>query len=224
MKPTKLLFTSTKLVFGFILFSFNNLMLAQPAHIEEEHSNLYEIGQSFFDFGLNTNQNFMVQNTSNASLFWTISGNKMFKSGNGNETGIINFNEPGEYQLQFADAKKEQVETISIKVQPVNIEYLVEEAVFSTVLKKGILQENQTLKIPIIVISHKNQDYNLEPFRVSSTGIDGLELVNERTLQLKPGLNIVSFKLKGTAQDSGQAQFGLFDQSGKGYFYNFKVE
>jgi hypothetical protein len=231
MKTTTLI---KKIIFNFLMIFlslFFNTTISSQTQIHDDHDNCkkpFELLQSNCKVEINSETNFEISNPHDLLVSWIILGNNNFqKSGIGNQTGKIRFEKPGKYELIYSSTSKDKFlahsEKIIIEVLPTSFIFDVKNVKCSNSISKGNPVDGITLTIPIEIKSYNNEKVKFGPFKNSSTGIDGIDVVLDNELELSAGLNQVVFKLHGSPQDAGLAQLGFFNTIGEGFFYNFII-
>ncbi len=211
----------------FVLFITNDLFA-------QHHEDSDDCGKAFFIEAANyvinhgTSQAFEVANPNNVPVSWNVVGNvEGQKSGTGNKTGALLFEKPGAYKIVFTSQPMGKfhalTETINVEVLSTNFTFLIDRAKLSGTIKQGDSVDGITLTVPVEISSTTNEKVKYGPFKNSTTGIDGIDFILEEQIELKPGINNVTFRLKGNAQTAGPAQIGFFNPKGEGYFYNFLI-
>lgn len=211
----------------FVLFITNNL-LAQHHEHSDDCSKAFLIESTNYVINHGTSKTFEVKNLSGVPVTWNVVGNvEGQKSGVGNKTEPILFSKPGTYQVIFTSPEMGKnhalTETIAVEVVKNNLTFLINRASLSNTVRSGQSVDGITLTVPVEISSFNNENVKFGPFKNSTTGIDGIDFILDEQIELKPGINNVTFKLQGNAQTAGPAQIGFFDPKGEGYFYNFLI-
>lgn len=212
------------------VFFINNNVFSQD-HLHSDHDDCtksFSVDRTNYVIKFGSSNNFQVANPFNVPISWNIVGSPQFqKSGHGNETGDIFFDTPGNYKVVFTSSAMGKYsslsETINVDVVATNFTFVMDKAKLSNDVKQGQSVDGITLTVPVVIASYNGEDIKFGPFKNSTTGIDGIDFILDEQIVLKPGINNVTFKLQGNAQNFGPAQIGLFDPNGEGYFYNFLI-
>ena len=137
------------------------------------------------------------------------------------------FDKPGHYQITYSSTAMGKylphTETVSVEVAPEAIVFQMDKAVLSSTIVSGQATDGVVLTVPVIIKSFNGQKVKYGPFRNSSTGVDGIEVVFEQQVELTPGIHNLKFRIQGTPSQSGPCQIGFFNLLGEGYFYNFLI-
>lgn len=200
---------------------------AQHDHLESDDcSHAFIMDKTSYTIEYGSSVNFRVANFHQASLSWQLEGKKSL-SGTGAETGEIQFDQPGNYKITFscpATAKfAAYSDTATITVLPAVMKFLIDQASFNKTLASGQSASGIEITVPVQVSSYTGEAITYGPFRNTITGIDGLEVILDKQVTLKPGIHNLTFSLKGTPGSAGKGQIGFFNNSGEGFFYNFLI-
>ncbi|MEC4051062.1 hypothetical protein OX284_016625 [Flavobacterium sp. SUN046] len=146
---------------------------------------------------------------------------------NENNEVDVYFDTPGTYQITYSSSPMGKylayTETVSIEVSPISFKFLMDKAVLSSSIVSGKLTDEVFLTVPVEVKSYNGEKAKYGPFKNSSTGVDGIEVVFDEQVELTPGVHYLKYRLQGTPAGSGPCQIALFNLLGEGYFYNFLI-
>ena len=215
-----------------LLVSFTQLS-AQTIESENNSSEtLYQIG-----FGETLPENLLKKEFINQTI-WTITNSAdsiLFKSVNGNTLSSIKFDFPGEYHLSMhfdESIHSSHVgecfhpsipETIKLVVSPHRIVFDFENLSFSTDIVGGKDMTGATLVVPVEYSSYSGNTIELPSLKMMSAGVNTTiqgVLKNEKTT-LSPGLNQLTYSLKGSASKNTYIMFDFYDSTGAIQSYSF---
>jgi len=210
-----------------VLAFCGTLLGASQAQTHHDCGLSFSVEQSRYDIVYGEPIDVKLVNETGSSASWTVSpapaqGNA---SGQGNATGKLVFKTPGTYNVTFrsADSHGEHSATTQIVVNAVDMKFLTAQATLSQKISVGINTEGITLTVPVEVTSYKKESVRLAPFTATTSGMAQLTVTLAQEVELKPGTNLVTFQLSGTATRTGTAQVGFFNTWGAGFFYNFLI-
>lgn len=212
----------------FVFFINNDVFSQDHLHLDDDCTKSFSVDRTNYVIKFGASNNFQVSNPFNVPISWKVTGSpRVEKSGQGSETGTIFFDTPGNYQVVFTSSPMGKyhalTETINVDVVPTNFTFEMDKAKLSSDVKQGQSVDGITLTVPVMIASYNGENIKFGPFKNTTTGIDGIDFILDDQIVLKPGVTNVIFKLRGSAQNSGPAQIGLFDPNGEGYFYNFLI-
>lgn len=213
--------------FSMVLGFCGALLCALQAQTHHDCGLSFSVEQSRYDIAYGEPLDVKLVNETGSSASWTVSpapsqGNA---SGKGNATGKLVFREPGTYTVTFrtSDSHGEHSAATQVVVNAVNLKFLTEQATLSQKIKVGVSTEGITLTVPVEVASHKKEPVRFGPFTAVTSGACKLSVTLAEEVELKQGTNLVTFRLSGTATQTGNAQVGFFNAWGGGFFYNFLI-
>jgi hypothetical protein len=169
---------------------------------------------------------------------WTITNSAdsiLFKAVNGNTLSSIKFDLPGEYHLSMHFDESIHTshsgecfhpsipETIKLVVSPHRIVFDFENLSISTDIVGGKDMIGATLVVPVIYSSYSGNTIELPSLKMMSAGVNTTiqgVLKDEKTT-LSPGLNQLTYSLKGSASKNTYIMFDFYDLKGSIQSYSF---
>lgn len=167
-----------------------------------------------------------------ASVTWTITNLKTNRSKTlyGNEINNYQFQEPGDYQINFQENKVHNEscnhslfpEKFSIKVTPVKIAFDFSKIEFSEKLQKGINYANLILSIPIKITTKENSIKKITAPSLAVSGIGVLLTAKpiENEIILNNQIHLLKYKVSGIIEKDTYLMFDFYDLNNHAQTYN----
>lgn len=218
---------------GILLLGSFTQLSAQTIESENNSSEtLYQIS-----FGETLPENVLKREFIDQTI-WTITNSTdsiLFESVDGNSLKNIKFNQPGNYFLSMRFDESIHTshagecfhpsipERIKLVVSPFRLVFDFENLSFSTDIVGGKELSGATLSVPVEYSSYSGNTMELPSLKMMSAGVNTTiqgVLKDEKTT-LSPGLNQLTYSLKGSASKNTYIMFDFYDSTGAIQSYSF---
>jgi hypothetical protein len=215
-----------------LLFSLARI----SAQTLESENNSAEISYQI-NFGETLPENLLKSEYIDRTI-WTITNSAdsiLFQSVNGNLLQSIKFDRPGEYRLSMhfdesihsshvGECFHPSIPEINkLVVSPYRIVFDFENLSISTDIVGGKELSGATLSVPVEYSSYSGNTMELPSLKMMSAGVNTTiqgVLKDEKTT-LSPGLNQLTYSLKGSASKNTYIMFDFYDLTGAIQSYSF---
>lgn len=162
------------------------------------------------------------------SMDWSVtSGSEQFNV-KGVKISDYVFEKPGFYKITFLDLAEDKIiddegvaNFIEVDVAPYKMTFDWENAIFSNEIRKGIDTIGILLSVPIRIDSYNGKidkkiikEYSTEKVHTAGVGTN-IEGQSKEDTNLKIGLQILRYKLKGIASEEAYIMFDFTDINGR---------
>lgn len=146
------------------------------------------------------------------------------------------FKVPGEYTVKLTgqsnavnDNKKHNCDhknhdkTLTVNVLPYRLDFKLDQIIFSNNIVGGVDTKGSTLKVPVELKSFSNTSLEIPQLKLVSAGVNTTieGVLSEEKSTLTPGLNYLTYELKGSASKDTYIMFDFFDLSGRAVSYSY---
>jgi hypothetical protein len=209
----------TCLLFFSLFFSYKS---AAQNKINDEIKQYYTVisfGEKF-DFG-----------SIDASTSWTItnSENNINTTLRGNEINTYVFQEPGEYEINFQENKKDDedshpmfAEKFRIKVEPVRLSFDFSKIQFSEKIERGRNYSDLIISVPVNITTKDNSVTKLPApgMSVSGVGVAFTVIPVENEIILNNKIQLLKYKVSGMVDKETYLMFDFYDFNNQVQTYN----
>ncbi|MCD0476764.1 hypothetical protein LPB87_20415 [Flavobacterium sp. EDS] len=169
-----------------------------------------------------------------SSVRWTIINSKerIAMALTGSQINDYVFQEPGEYEIEFIEIKKNNEECnhplfkdkMIIKVSAVKLSFDFSKIKFAEKLERGRNYEDFVISIPVTISTKDNSITNLTAPALSITGI-GTSLMAKalnETIEIKDGIQLFKYKVSGVISKETYLMFDFYDFNSQVQTYNLR--